>query len=114
MTRRFLHRLAFPLVAFVFLICSAQSLAGTKKHLPPKPINLNTASAAQLEELPGIGPVRAKAILDFRAKSGPFHRVEDLLAVHGISQNKLNKLRPYITVAPAKSPPPKPPLKRPN
>lgn len=104
MTQKSGYRLGFLLLA-AFLVFAAQSLAGTKKHPPAKPINLNTATAAQLEELPGIGPVTAKAILDFRAKSGPFHRVEDLLAVHGISQNKLKKLRPYVTVAPAASAP---------
>ncbi len=78
-----------------------QSFAGPKKHPPSKPVNLNSATVGQLEELPGVGPVTAKAILDFRAKSGPFHRVDDLLAVHRISQKKLNKLRPYVTVAPA-------------
>lgn len=109
MTQKLFHRLGFPIVAFVFLVCATQSLAGTKKHPPTKPINLNTATSAQLQELPGVGPVTAKAILDFRAKSGPFRRVEDLLAVHGISQNKLKKLRPYVTVAPANSAPQKTP-----
>jgi competence protein ComEA len=101
MTKKLLRRPALLLVVFVFLLCPAQLLAGTKKHPPAQPVNLNTATSAQLQELPGVGPVTAKAILDFRAKSGPFHRVEDLLAVHGISQNKLKKLRPYLTVAPA-------------
>ncbi len=101
MTKKTVGRLFLLLVAFVFLVFPAQLLAGSKKHPPARPINLNTATAAQLEQLPGVGPVTAKSILDFRAKSGPFHRVDDLLAVHGISQNKLNKLRPYVTVAPA-------------
>lgn len=109
MTQNPVHRFAVSFAAFIFLVSAAQSLAGTKKHPPAKPINLNTATAAQLQELPGVGPVTAKAVLDFRAKSGPFHRVEDLLAVHGISRNKLNKLRPYITVAPATPAPKKAP-----
>lgn len=109
MTLKLSHRLALLSIAFVFLVCPPQLLAGTKKHPPAKPINLNTATAAQLEELPGVGPVTAKAILEFRAKSGPFRRVEDLLAVHGISQNKLKKLRPYVTVAPATPAPHKTP-----
>lgn len=99
MTLKIFRRLAY--FCFLFLVCAAQSGAGAKKHPPAKPINLNTATAAQLEELPGVGPATAKAILDFRAKSGPFRRVEDLLSVHGISQKKLQKLRPYVTVAPA-------------
>lgn len=105
MTRKF-RRLASCLVASMFLaVCAPHILAGTKKHPPRRPINLNAATAAQLQELPGVGPVTAKAILDFRTKSGPFHRVEDLLAVHGISQNKLKKLRPYLTVGPARPAP---------
>lgn len=101
MTEKSVRRLGLLLVSFLFFVCPAHLLAATKKHPPAKPINLNTATAAQLEELPGVGPVTAKAILDVRAKSGPFHRVEDLLAVHRISQSKFNKLRPYVTVAPA-------------
>jgi competence protein ComEA len=119
MTQNLLRRLALLFVVFTFFVFAPQLLAGTKKHPPAKPISLNTATFAQLQELPGVGPVTAKAILDFRAKSGPFHRVEDLLAVHGISQNKLKKLRPYLTVAPASVVPAnaatrKPPPKRPH
>ncbi len=88
--------------AFLLLLgCATQSFARTKKHPPAKPIDLNTATLSQLEELPGVGPVTAKAILDFRAKSGPFRRVEDLLSVHRISEKRLAKLRPYVTVGPA-------------
>jgi competence protein ComEA len=54
----------------------------------------------QLQELPGIGPSTAKAIIQFREKSGPLERVDDLLAVRGISKSRLEKLRPYVTVTP--------------
>ncbi|MGH9717799.1 MAG: ComEA family DNA-binding protein [Candidatus Acidiferrales bacterium] len=91
----------FFCVAVLSLACAAQSVARTKKHPPAKPIDLNTATLNQLEELPGVGPVTAKSILDFRVKSGPFKRVEDLLSVHRISEKKLDKLRPYVTVGPA-------------
>ena len=117
MTQKRLSRLASTCILFVFLATAGNALAATKKNLPEKPINLNTATAAQLEELPGIGPATAKAILEFRAKSGPFHRVQDLLSVHRISQKKLDKLRPYVTVSPAMPaahPPTKKPLKRTN
>jgi len=113
MTKRNVYRAALPLVWALFFVCTAPVFAGSKKHPPARPINLNTATAAELEELPGVGPVTAKAILDVRAKSGPFHRVEDLLAVHRISQSKFNKLRPYVTVAPATRVP-KPPPKHSN
>lgn len=112
MNLRILRCLAWLLVFGLPLACASPAAAGRKKHPPATPINLNTATASQLEELPGVGPVTAKAILDFRAKSGPFHRAQDLLSIHGISRSKFEKLRPYVTVAPAVSasphrPPPK-------
>ncbi|HXP71179.1 MAG TPA: helix-hairpin-helix domain-containing protein, partial [Candidatus Dormibacteraeota bacterium] len=58
------------IVLFIYLV---PTLA--QKTLPSQPINLNTATIAQLETLPGIGPNTAKAIVDFRSHSGPFQRV---------------------------------------
>ncbi len=69
-----------------------------KKTPPAKPLNLNTATVEELQQLPEIGPTTAKAIVRFRQKSGPFRRVEDLLAVRGITRRRLEKLRPYVTV----------------
>lgn len=80
--------------------------AQTKKHPPARPLDLNTATIEQLEQLPGIGPTTAKAIVRFREKSGPFHRVEDLLAIRGITKKRLEKLRPFVIVV-APAPPPK-------
>jgi len=77
------------------------TLAAAQKKPPANPIDLNTATLEQLEQLPGIGPSTAKAIIQFRKKSGPFKRVEDLLAIHGISKARLEKLRPYVTVSPS-------------
>ncbi len=80
-----------------------------KKKPPAKPIDLNTATVEQLQQLPGVGPAIAKAIVSFRQKSGPFRRVEDLLAVRGISKRKLEALRPYLTLTAAPQPPRTPP-----
>jgi competence ComEA-like helix-hairpin-helix protein len=77
--------------AVLFLCCKT---ALPQKTPPTQPVNINTATIAQLETLPGIGPNTAKAIVDFRNHSGPFQRVEDLLAIKGISKSKLEKLRP--------------------
>jgi competence ComEA-like helix-hairpin-helix protein len=96
--RTVLHGFLFVgLAIFLFLALGAHA---EKKHPPSRPIDLNVATVKELEQLPGIGPTTAKAIVQFRAKSGRFRRVEDLLAVRGISEAKLNKLRPYITVSP--------------
>lgn len=90
--------LLFASAAIFLFVCLSPALA--QKTSPTQPLNLNTATIAQLETLPGIGPNAAKSIVDFRNRSGPFRRVEDLLAIKGISKSKLEKLRPYITVGP--------------
>jgi competence ComEA-like helix-hairpin-helix protein len=89
----------FLALALVFLPLAAHA----DKNPPTKPIDLNLANVKELQELPGVGPVTAQRIIDMRQKSGRFHRVEDLLAIRGISQKKLDALRPYVTVS---APPP--------
>ncbi len=64
----------------------------------PAPLDINTAGADQLETLPGIGPVLARRIVEFRTRHGPFRRVEDLLQVQGIGPRLLERLRPLVTV----------------
>ena len=61
-------------------------------------LNLNTATPAQLEALPGVGPVLAQRIVEFRQKRGGFKRVEELLAVPGISERKWKALRDKVSV----------------
>jgi len=74
------------------------------KDPPTQPVNINTASAAELQKLPGIGPATARSIVRYRERNGPFRRVEELLIIRGISRSRLKALRPYITV---ESPKPK-------
>jgi competence ComEA-like helix-hairpin-helix protein len=98
----------------LLVLCAA---AQAEKHPPAKPIDLNLANAKELQELPGVGPVTAQRIIDMRQKSGRFQRVEDLLAIRGISQKKLDAMRPYVTLSapsPATSPAQKsaPPTKK--
>jgi competence ComEA-like helix-hairpin-helix protein len=86
------------LLATLLLVLSF-AIAQAQKQPPAKPIDLNVANAKELQELPGVGPVTAQRIIEMRQKSGRFHRVEDLLAIRGISQKKLDAMRPYIAIS---------------
>ncbi|GBD10671.1 ComE operon protein 1 [bacterium HR23] len=62
------------------------------------PLDLNTADVHALESLPGIGPVLAQRIVDYRTRYGPFSQVDDLLKVQGIGPKTLERIRPLVTV----------------
>ena len=72
--------------------------AGGSKVAPAGPRDLNTATAEQLETLPGVGPATSKAILSYRASHGRFRSVTELLEVPGIGPAKLEALRPMVRV----------------
>lgn len=61
-------------------------------------VHLNSATVEQLESLPGVGPVLAGRIVEFRDRAGPFEQVEDLLEVSGIGEAKLASLRDHVVV----------------
>lgn len=85
-----------------FLLLLVGIAHGQHRADSPKRLDLNKATAEELDELPEVGPKLAKAIIEFRQKSGPFRRVEDLLAVPGISKRRLEKIRPFVYVEVAK------------
>lgn len=86
----------FLLVVFVWLSFMGLAFALT-------PVDLNTANQVQLETVKGIGPVKAKAIIEYRTKYGPFKSVDDLQKVTGFGKPSVNKLRAEVTVGSAKS-----------
>ncbi|HVM02968.1 MAG TPA: helix-hairpin-helix domain-containing protein [Acidimicrobiales bacterium] len=71
---------------------------GAKAATPAGPVNLNTATAEQLDALPGVGPATSRAILAYRSSHGRFRSVTELLEVPGIGPAKLEALRPLVKV----------------
>lgn len=65
----------------------------------------NTASAKDLEALPGVGPVIARRLVEYRQSHGPFRKPEDLLQVSGIGPKKLEQLRPFLCIEEGETPP---------
>ena len=83
-------------LAFALALCSLAATAA---------VNLNTATKDELVALPGIGPAKAQAILDYRSKNGAFKSIEELKDVKGIGAKRYEKIKSDLTVvgAPAKT-----------
>jgi len=64
-------------------------------------VNINSASAGELESLPGIGAKTAARIIEYRQKNGPFKKIEELMNVRGVGEKNFLKLKPQIAVAAA-------------
>ncbi len=80
----------------------AQAPAASVEKAAPV-INLNTASAADLENLPGVGAKMAERIVEYRQKNGPFKKIEDLMNVKGIGEKNFLKLKARLSVGAPKA-----------
>ena len=69
----------------------------------PGAVNLNTATLAQLESLPGIGTKTAERIVEYRQKNGGFKKIEELMNVRGVGEKSFLKLKPLVSVAAPKT-----------
>ena len=110
-----MFRTALSLVLFSCLLCAVPSAApaqatqskGAARSAAKPPstaiVNLNTASASDLENLPGIGAKTAARIVEYRQKNGPFKKVEELMNVRGVGEKNFVKLKAQISVTPAKA-----------
>ena len=90
---------ALALVATSATAQSAGTSAPQATASVENPVNLNTATSAQLETLPGIGPATAQRILEYRQKNSGFKKVEDLMNVRGVGEKSFLKLKPLVSVA---------------
>ena len=87
----------YLIICFVFVSCSArieQVVADDRSTTGT--VNINVASVDELEKLPHIGKKTAESIVEFRQLNGPFRRVEHLMQIRGISEERFAELRPFI------------------
>ena len=91
---RIQHRLLSAAVVFALLLAAAPALAGDGKT-----VNVNTATVAEFQLLPRIGPAVAARIVEQREKSGPFKSLDDLLLVRGIGEATYEQLKPFLALA---------------
>ena len=98
------------LIAAIAVIALTATTFGAQERTPTArtsatastPVNLNTASAAQLEAIPGVGPAMAERIIQYREKNGSFKKIEDLMNVRGVGEKSFLKMKALITVTAAK------------
>jgi len=87
--RRFLRSLLLSLA-----LCPLAAMA-------LEPVNINTADAVALQQINGIGPSKANAIIEYRKEHGPFATVDDLVKVPGIGEKSLANMKPQLTAGAA-------------
>jgi competence protein ComEA len=91
-----LVNLAAPLADGEQVVVPLRGVASAAAGVPTTPVDLNSASAEQLDALPGIGPATAAKIVAFRQEHGPFHAVADLDAVPGIGPSRIDQLKGLV------------------
>ena len=97
-------------VVLALLLCGPVLLAQQQQPPPAEGtrggaatlVNLNTATLAQLETLPGVGRALATRIIEHRQKIGGFKKAEELMNVKGVGEKSFLKLKPLVTVTPPK------------
>ena len=103
MLRRLLCVLALSGVVAAQALGAQDTSPGSASQDPragkPAVVNLNTATASELETLPGIGPKVALRIVEYRKAKGPFKKIEELMNVQGIGEKAFLRIRPQVTVA---------------
>ena len=92
------NRLAAAYCPLEMAQASQSERPGASSKLAPAALDINFASAEDLQKLPGVGPKLAQRIVAYRQKHGPFRRVEDLMAIQGMGYKKWKALQPYLRV----------------
>jgi competence protein ComEA len=97
-------------LAFLAAVMIVSTSAWLPAQVPPPAatsqvelVNINTASAAELAMLPGIGPKTAELIVQYRQKAGAFKKIEEIMNVRGVGEKSFLRIRALIAVAPPKT-----------
>ena len=102
-TRRIAVQGVLVACALSLVLAAASSLQAAKPETTAPPltgvVNLNTASPEELQLLPGVGEVRAVAIVAKRRERGGFKKVDELLEIKGIGSSMLERMRPFVTLS---------------
>jgi competence protein ComEA len=106
-----MHRISVFAALAIFVLCAGQpAVVAQEKASKARPaaavgatVNLNTATAAELQALPGVGASTARLIIEHRQKNGGFKKIEELMNIKGIGEKSFLKLKPRVTVGPEKT-----------
>jgi len=104
-----MNRAALPFaVALVFITSPLLAQRATKPPVTAtavsmEVVNLNSATAAQIASLPGIGPKTADLVVQYRQKNGPFKKIEEIMNVRGVGEKSFLKIKDRLSVAAAKA-----------
>lgn len=106
-----LHALAFSLIVCLTAAAGVAAQDNPQARAPKanaaavSVVNINTATASELQKLPGIGAATATRIVEYRQKNGPFKKAEELMNIRGIGEKSFLKLKPLVTVTAPKTDP---------
>jgi competence ComEA-like helix-hairpin-helix protein len=96
-----MNRLVLAITVTLLCVTALDAQRATKPpvSIPTAVVNLNSASAAQIADLPGIGVKTAELIVQYRVKNGPFKKIEEIMNIRGVGEKSFLRIKDRLTVA---------------